>query len=132
MVNHLKLGVLVCGFVGLVAVFLPHDSMGSHSVSLWDGHSQPTSRGGGLHVYMIMAGYAAALLMGGLAVARPPMQRWQSFVALVAFVFVLAKFRYWLPVEIFKHAVGAKILGITAYAGALVSTVSLLKPETAR
>ena len=131
-VNQLKLGVLLCGLVGLVAVFLPHDSMGGHTVSLWDGHSQPTSQGGGLHVYMIVAGYVAAFVMGVLALVKPPMQRWQSFVALVAFVFVLAKFRHWLPVEIFKHAVGAKILGVTVYAGALVSAVSLLKPETAR
>ena len=130
--NQLKLGVLLCGLVGLVGVFLPQAELAGHSISLWDAHSQPTSQGGGLHVYMILAGYAAGVVMGGLALVKPPMQRWQSFVALVGFVFVLAKIRHVLPFDVFKAALGSKLIGAAAYAGAIVSALSLLKPETAR
>ncbi|HUS27183.1 MAG TPA: hypothetical protein VMZ53_01705 [Kofleriaceae bacterium] len=127
--KNLKLGVLVCGVVGLVAVFLPQAELAGRSISLWDAHSQPTSHGGGLHVYMIIAGYVAGIAMGGLALARPPMQRWQSFIALVGFVFVLAKIRHVLPFDIFKQALGSKLIGAAAYAGAIISALSLAKRE---
>jgi hypothetical protein len=131
-VNQLKFGVLLCGLVGLVGVFLPQAEMGGHSISFWDTHSAATESGGGVHVYMIVAAYAVGLLMGLVAILRPPMQHWNSLVALVAFVFVLVKFRHALPLDIFKQALGSKLMGVAAYGGAVVSAISLVKPETAR
>jgi hypothetical protein len=128
-VNNLKFGVLACGLVGLIAIFLPQITFGDMSISLWKTREAP---GQAAQVYMVMAGYLAALVMGAMAAAKPPMQRWQSIVALVGFLFVLFKMREALPFDIFKGAIGAKLMGLTAYAGAILSALTLAKPETAR
>jgi hypothetical protein len=128
-VNNLKFGVLACGLVGLIAIFLPQVTFGDMSISLWKTREAP---GQAAQVYMVMAGYLAALVMGAMAAAKPPMQRWQSIVALLGFLFVLFKMREALPFDIFKGAIGAKLMGLTAYAGAILSALTLAKPETAK
>jgi hypothetical protein len=60
------------------------------------------------------------------------MMRIHSLVALVAFGFLLFKMRDALPTDIFKGEIGSKLLGGAAYAGALISLLSLFKPETSR
>ncbi|NVB85414.1 MAG: hypothetical protein HOV81_44025 [Kofleriaceae bacterium] len=99
------------------------------SFSLWKTHSEPGQAG---QVYMVMAGYAAGLVMGALAVAKAPMQRWQSIVALIAFAFVLFKQRTVLPFDIFKLEIGAKLMGIGGYAGLIFSIITLAKPESSK
>jgi hypothetical protein len=128
-VNNLKFGVLACGLVGLIAIFLPQVTFGDISISLWKAREAP---GGAAQVYMVMAGYIAPLIMGAMAAAKPPMLRWQSIVALIGFLFVLFKMRDALPFNIFKGAIGAKLMGLTAYAGAILSALTLAKPETAK
>ena len=127
--NNLKFGVLACGLIGLIAIFLPQITFGDMSISLWKTREAP---GQAAQVYMVMAGYLAPLVMGAMAAAKPPMQRWQSIVALIGFLFVLFKMREALPFDIFKGAIGAKLMGLTAYAGAILSALTLAKPETAR
>jgi len=99
------------------------------SISLWKTREAP---GQAAQVYMVMLGYLAPLVMGAMAAAKPPMQRWQSIVALIGFLFVLFKMREALPFDIFKGAIGAKLMGLTAYAGAILSALTLAKPETAK
>ena len=127
--NNLKFGVLVCGLVGVIAVFLPQVSFGGESITLWGTRSFP---GQASQVYMVIFGYAVPLAMGAMAAAKPPMQRWQSIVALLGFLFVLVKLRHGLPFDIFKGAIGAKLMGLSAYAGAILSALTLAKPETAK
>ena len=127
--NNLKFGVLACGLVGLIAIFLPQITFGDMSISLWKTREAP---GQAAQVYMVMAGYLAPLIMGAMAAAKPPMQRWQSIVALIGVLFVLFKMREALPFDIFKGAIGAKLMGLTAYAGAILSALTLAKPETAK
>jgi hypothetical protein len=128
-VNNIKFGVLACGLIGLIAVFLPQVSFGGESITLWGTRSFP---GQAAQVYMVMAGYAAGLVMGAMAAAKAPMQRWQSIVALIGFAFVLFKMRNALPFDIFKGAIGAKLMGLAAYAGLIFSIITLAKPETAK
>ena len=47
-------------------------------------------------------------------------------------IFLLFKMRDSLPTEIFKGEIGSKLLGGAAYAGALISLLSMFKPETSR
>jgi hypothetical protein len=128
-VNQLKFGVLLFGILGLVGVFLPQDSLAGRSITFWDTAS---THGQGIHVYLVIAAYAVAALIAIVAMASPPMQRWHAVVAFVSFVFVLVKFRYVLPFDIFKQGIGAKLLGVAAFGGALVSGLALLKPESPR
>ena len=127
--NNIKFGVLACGLIGIIAVFLPQVSFGGESISLWGTRSFP---GQAAQVYMVMAGYGAGMVMGAMAAAKAPMQRWQSIVALIGFGFVLFKMRNALPFDIFKGAIGAKLMGLAAYAGLVFSIITLAKPETAK
>jgi hypothetical protein len=128
-VNNIKFGVLACGLIGLIAVFLPQVTFGGESITLWGTRSFP---GQAAQVYMVMAGYAAGLVMGAMAAAKAPMQRWQSIVAILGFLFVLFKMRNALPFDIFKGAIGAKLMGLAAYAGLIFSIITVAKPETAK
>lgn len=127
--NNIKFGVLACGLIGLIAVFLPQVTFGGESITLWGTRSFP---GQAAQVYMVMAGYAAGLVMGAMAAAKAPMQRWQSIVAILGFLFVLFKMRNALPFDIFKGAIGAKLMGLAAYAGLIFSIITVAKPETAK
>jgi hypothetical protein len=125
--NNLKFGVLACGLVGLIACFIP-----DHGASFWTMRVAPAEMGGGFHVYIILAAYAAAAVMGALAVAKPPMLRWQSIVATLAFGLILLKFRA-LVVDALKHGnLSVRLMMISAILGVVVSILALAKPETAR
>jgi len=129
-VNNIKFGVLACGLIGLIAVFLPWVSFMGHSASLWSARAG----GEGAQVYMVMVGFLAPLVMGIMAVAKPPAQRWQWIVSLIGFAFVLFKLRSGLPTDIFKapFGIGAKLMGLGAIAGLVFSIITLAKPETAK
>lgn len=126
--NNLKFGVLACGLIGLIAVFLPWVSMGELSMSLWKARE-----GDAAQVYLIMGSFAAALVMGAMAAAKPPMQRWQSIVALIGFALVVVKIRNGLPVDFLKApgGIGMKLVGLAAIAGVVFSILTLAKPEKA-
>lgn len=125
--NNLKFGVLACGLIGLIAVFLPQISFGDESISLWKTREVQAGQ-----VYLIMAGYAAPLVMGALAVAKPPMQRWQSIVAILGFALIVVKMRDALPADFMKGAIGMKLMGLSAIIGLVISIVTAAKPETAK
>lgn len=130
--QNLKFGVLVCGLLGLIGCFLPMVSEGGMSISFFKLREFP---GAASHVYIVMAGFAVAAAMGGLAVAKG-MQRWMSIVALVAFGLVLFKFRAGIGMGeggglfgVFKGAIGAKLMGIGMFAGVVFSILTIAKPE---
>lgn len=122
--QNLKFGVLVCGLLGALGVFLPMVSEQSISISFWQMRGFP---GGGAQVFLVLISFLAAAAMGGMAVAKG-MQRWMSIVATVAFAFVLFKFRDGL-FDMFKGAIGAKLMGVGMWAGLIVSVLTLVKPE---
>ena len=121
--KNLKVGVLAFGILGVIACFLPMVSFGDQSFSLW------SLRGLGAagQVYLTMAGYVAAVVAGALAMAKPPMQRWQAVVALIGFALVLVKIRDGL----FKGAIGGMLMSVAAVGGVIVAILCLVKPEKA-
>lgn len=125
--QNLKFGVLVCGLLGAIGVFLPMVSEGGFSMSLWDARQAP---GGGAQVFMVLLSFVAAAAMGGMGVAKG-LQRWMSIVATIAFAFVLFKFRDGL-FDLFKGAIGAKLMGVGAWGGLIVSVLTIVKPEPAK
>ncbi len=126
--SKLKFAVIACGLLGLIATFLPMQTFGDKSVSFWSMKELY----GPSHVYMIMAGFAAALVMGILAAAKPPMQRSQAIVSAVGCAFVLFKLRELLSTMLKDGAIGAKLMVVAAIAGLVVSILCVAKPETAR
>ena len=127
--NNLKFGVLACGLIGLIACFLPMVAFGDQSISFFKLREMP---GGGSQVYMTMAGYIAALVMGAMAAAKPPMLRWQGIVSIVGFAFVIFKLRDGFLKLITDGAIGAKLMGISALAGLVIAIICVAKPETAK
>jgi hypothetical protein len=127
-VNNLKFGVLACGLLGIIGCFLPMQSFGDKSISFWD-FKQLMGSG---QIFMVMGGYAAGLVMGILAAAKPPMLRWQAIVAGLGFVFVIFKMRDGFMKMITDMAIGGKLMGIAALAGLVFSILCVAKPETAK
>ena len=127
--NNLKIGVLACGLLGLIGCFLPMVTFGDQSISLWKLREAP---GGSGQVFMTMAGYVAALVMGAMAAAKPPMQRWQGIVAIVSFAWVIFKLREGFMKLITDGAIGAKLMGISALAGLVFAILCVAKPEQAK
>lgn len=127
--NNLKFGILICGLLGLIAVFLPWVSFGEASFSLWKAR-----QGDAAQVYLIMGAFGAALAMGAMSVAKAPLLRWQSIVALIGFALVVVKIRDGLPMDFMKSpgGIGMKLVGLSAIAGVIISALTLAKPETAK
>jgi hypothetical protein len=127
-VNNLKFGVLVCGLLGVIGCFLPMQNFGDKSISFWD-YKELMGSG---QIFMVMGGYAAGLVMGVLAAAKPPMLRWQGIVAIVGFAFVVFKMRDGFLKLITDMAIGGKLMGIAALGGLVFSILCVAKPETAK
>lgn len=121
--KNMKFAVLAFGLLGLLACFIP-----DHGSSFWDAHRAPTEMGGGVQIYLVMAGYVLATVMGAMGVAKG-FQRPQGIAALVGFAFVLFKFRG-VIIEALKHAgLPGRLMMISAIAGVVVSALALAKPE---
>jgi len=126
-VNNLKIGVLAAGLIGLIGCFLPFVSESGISMSFW---GMKALMGG--QTYLVMAGFVVGLVMGAMAMAKAPMQRWQAIVALVGFAFVVFKFRGGFLDLITHGAIGAKLMGLAAIAGLVLSGLCIAKPEEAK
>jgi hypothetical protein len=114
-VKNIKFAVLACGLIGLIGCFIP-----DHGHSFWDAHQLPSELGGGIHVYMVMAGYALATVMGVVALAKG-LKRPQAITALIGFAFVLWKFRSLIG-EALKHGgVSGRMMMLSAIVGVVVS-----------
>lgn len=125
--NNLKFGVLACGVVGLISVFLPQLTLGDASFTLWAART-----GDAANVYTVIACYLAATVVGAMGVMKPPFLRWHSIVALLAFGLMLVKMRTGLPTDFLKGAIGMKLMGLSAIIGVVFSALTLAKPELAK
>src|SRR5438045_360916 len=77
--KNIKLGILMFGLAGLVGAFLP-SSGGNMSTSFFHLRAAfPTE------VYLTVGGFALATLLALIAMAKPPLQRWQAGIALIGF-----------------------------------------------
>jgi hypothetical protein len=119
--DNLKYGVVISGLAGLIGCFLP---LGDLGVSFW------SLRGGSPgDSYAIMLGYLVGFIVPAIAVAKPPMLRWQALVAITAFAFVLIKMRELLETFLVDGGVGAKLMVVAPILGILFSIGSLAKPK---
>lgn len=120
--KNLKIVILVCGVVGLVALILP---LSGRSL-LKDAFEIDT-----LSALVYAASFALPAIMAAMALARPPMQAWQPGVALAGFVLGFVRFRVW-DVALHLGSAGAAwiLLLLAIVVGMVASVLALLKPET--
>ncbi|MBW8773245.1 MAG: hypothetical protein JF590_08160 [Gemmatimonadetes bacterium] len=121
--KNIKFAVLACGVLGLIGFFLPMVSAEGMSFSFWDAHKAPD----GVQVYLVMAGYALAAVMGAMGAAKG-MKRPQGIAAAVGFGFVIFKFRGGF-MDLIKAAIGAKLMFVAALVGVVVAVIAAAKPE---
>ena len=119
--KNLKLVILSCGVVGLLALIVPFSDR-------WPLKDLFEIDKLGAIVYAAIFVLPAA--MAALALARPPMQSWQPGVALAGFVLGVVRFRVW---DLVLHLGSIGLAGILVCAaviiGTLAAVVALMKPE---
>ena len=119
--KNLKIVILVCGLVGLVALLVPFAGR-----SLLKDSFEVAK----LDALVYAAVFALPAIMAAMALARPPMQAWQPGVALAGFVLGIVRFRVW---DIALHLGSAGLPWILLLAavgiGTAASVIALIKPE---
>lgn len=118
--DRVTYGVVACALVGLVGCFLP---LGPGGITFWH------LRGGSpAESYAIMAGYAVALVVPALAIAKPPLVRWQAIVASAAFAFVLIQMRELLASFVVDGRIGGKLMALAPAVGLVLAIVCVARP----
>lgn len=123
--KHLKLVIVLSAAVGLLAIAVPLGG-GSLLVRLYDADI--------IEAAVYAAIFALPLVMGALALRRPPMQPWQAGVALAGFVLGVVRFRVWDTVirvaTADNHSSVVELLVLAAVVvGTAATTAVLLRPE---
>jgi hypothetical protein len=113
-VKNLKLGVLICGALGLAGMVM------SDLGAMLSDNKVGT-------VIMLIA-YGLPVLMAVMALGKPPFQAWQAGVSLACFGLAAFKLRpfWWLIAEL---PTGMKLMLVGAGLGVLVAIIALFKPE---
>jgi hypothetical protein len=120
-VKNLKLVILSCGVVGLLALIVPFADR-SLLKDLLENDKL------GAIVYAAIFVLPAA--MAALALARPPMQSWQPGVALACFVLGVVRFRVWdLALHFGSIGLAGILMCVAVVIGALAAVAALMKPE---
>ncbi len=119
--KHLKIVILVCGVIGLVALIVP---FAGRSL-LKDAFAL-----GKLDALVYAAVFALPAIMAAMALARPPMQAWQPGVALAGFVLGIVRFRVWdIALHLGSAGLPWILLLAAIVAGTAASVAALIKPE---
>lgn len=114
--KFLKLGIVVCGALGLVGMFMV--DLGA----MLDRDKTGT-------IVMLIA-FALPVVMGVMGLARLPLQAWQAGVALACFALELFKLRIWSMVKVIaEEPTGVKLMLAGAVLGAIASVIAVLRPE---
>jgi hypothetical protein len=121
-VKHVKLVIVLCAVVGLLEIALPVGG-GSLLLRLFELDK--------LEAVVYTAIFVLPLVMGVIALVRPPLVAWQGGVALAGFVLGVVRFRVW---DTLAHATEADVPALLRLAAIVVGTVAsvaaLMRPET--
>lgn len=115
-VKILKLGVIVCGAIGIIGLVMTGIGLMMEADKL--------------STIVMLVAYALPVVLGGMALVRPPFQPWQAGVSLAGFALAAWKLRIWEMVKGFGDApTGFKLMAIAAVLGVILSVVAVMKPE---
>lgn len=114
--KFLKLGIVICGVLGLVGMFM---------VGL--GAMLEDKKAG--TIVMLIA-FGLPVVMAVMGLVKPPLQAWQAGVALACFLLELFMLRIWSMVKVIAdEPTGVKLMLAGAALGAIASVIAVLKPE---
>jgi hypothetical protein len=120
-VKHLKLVIVLCAAVGLLVMALPIGG-GSQLAAIYELDR--------LEAVVYAAIFVLPLVMGAMAMVRPPLLGWQGGVALAGFVLGVVRFRVWdtLP-RLGGAGLQTTVVVAAIVIGTLASVTALLRPE---
>ena len=117
-----KLALVVSSAIGLAALLVP---LTGRSLLLELLEFDVTS------AIVYAAIFALPLAMGVIGLARPPMQAWQSGVALAGCVLGLVRLRVWdIALHLPSHGLRGALLLLALVIGTVAAAATLLRPET--
>lgn len=115
--KYLKLGVLICGALGLAGMFMI--GIGAQLA------------GDKANTIILLVAFALPVLMAVTALARPPFQAWQAGVSLACFALVAYKLPIWDTIKAIGEApTPLKLILVGAGLGVIVSVLAVLRPES--
>ena len=112
----LKLGVVVCGALGIAGLVMAGIELMMEADKL--------------STIVMLIAYALPIVMGLVALVKPPFAAWQAGVSLAGFALAAYKLRIWDTVRAFAEApMGFKLMTFGAGIGVILTIVALMKPE---
>jgi hypothetical protein len=115
-VKHLKLGVIICGALGIAGLLL----VGIGTLL----ELQQTD------TILLLIAFALPVVMGAIALARPPMRPWQAGVSLSGFALAAWKLEIWTMLRsIADQPNSQRLIVVGATLGVIVAIVAIMRPE---
>lgn len=114
--RNLKLGVLICGALGLVGMVM--SGLGAMLA------------GDKANTVIMLAAFGIPVLMALSGLARPPLQTWQAGISLACFALASYKLRIWDTIKVIADVpMELKLIVAGAALGVIVSVIAVLRPE---
>jgi hypothetical protein len=115
-VKILKLGVVICGVLGVVGLVM------ADIERMMEADKVTT--------VVMVAAYAVPIVMALIALVRPPFQAWQAGVSLACFALATWKLRVWeLIKDLGSAPSGFQLMAIGAVVGVVLTVIAVMKPE---
>jgi hypothetical protein len=116
-VKNLKLGVLICGALGLAGMLM------SGVGAMLEGDK--------VSAIIMLAAFGLPVVMGVMGLTKPPFQAWQAGVSLASFALASVKVRVWETIKLIGDLpTSLKLMVIGALVGVIVSVIAVIKPES--
>lgn len=119
--KNMKILILVFGILGVVSLFIP-----SHGFTMF-AFLKLAGMG---YLVPVLGGFVLAAVMGGMGLAKPPMQQWQAGAAAAGFALVFVRLKFWeLLKGIGDAPLSGKLMIIAVLGGLITSILAAVKPE---
>lgn len=120
--KNMKVLILVFGILGVISLFIPTEGFTMFAFLKLAGMG---------YLVPVLGGFVLAAVMGGMGLAKPPMQQWQAGLAAAGFAMVFVRLKFWQMLKNIGDApLSGKLLIVAVLGGLIVSIIALAKPES--
>jgi hypothetical protein len=120
--KNMKVLILVFGILGVISLFIPTEGFTMFAFLKLAGMG---------YLVPVLGGFVLAAVMGGMGLAKPPMQQWQAGAAAAGFAMVFVRLKFWQMIKGIGDApLSGKLLIVAVLGGLIVSILALAKPES--
>jgi amino acid transporter len=112
----LKLGVLICGAVGLAGIWM--NGFGA-------------VRAGDKNMILLLVGFGLPVVMALLGLVKPPLQAWQAAVCLAGFALAAIRLRIWETIKLIaREPTEWQLMIVGAGLGVILALIAVIRPES--